>query len=233
MSTYRTFIAIEIPSDIRQRIKEHVDQLHTSFPDVRASWSRADHLHLTLKFLGDVAVDRISALSAACAQAAQTIASFELIIKGCGAFPPHGRPKVLWIGVRAGACILPASSAPDPKSANARTEVSTESGSDRVGARNADIPSAPSSLPLALSSLHLSIENACAAAGFEREARPFHPHLTIARLRESKGARALAEHHKQLAFPPQPFTVSELVLFRSELSSKGSKHTALSRHGHG
>src|SRR5438132_609402 len=130
MSTYRTFIAIEIPSDIRQRIKEHVDQLHSSFPDVRASWSRADHLHLTLKFLGDVAVDRISALSAACAQAAQTIAPFELIIKGCSTFPTHGRPKVLWIGVHAGARILPASSAPDPKSANARTEVSTESGSD-------------------------------------------------------------------------------------------------------
>ena len=27
---------------------------------------------------------------------------FDLIISGCGTFPPHGRPKVLWIGVFAG-----------------------------------------------------------------------------------------------------------------------------------
>src|SRR6266550_8399020 len=68
------------------------------------------------------------------------------------------------------------------------------------------------------------------AAGFDREPRFFHRHLTIARLRDSKGSRALAEQHKQMGFPPQTFTISELVLFRSELSSKGSKHTALSRH---
>src|SRR5437588_2884593 len=99
MSTYRTFIAIEIPADIRRRIKEHIDQLRAAFPDVRASWTREDNLHLTLKFLGDVAVARIPALSDAVAAAAHEINPFDLIVSGCGAFPPHGRPKVLWLGV--------------------------------------------------------------------------------------------------------------------------------------
>src|SRR6266446_5707303 len=113
MSTYRTFIAIEIPADIRHRIKEHIDQLRTAFPDVRASWTREDNLHLTLKFLGDVPVSLIPALSDAVAAAAHTIDPFDLIVSGCGTFPPHGRPKVLWIGVRAGSAgILPASSFP-------------------------------------------------------------------------------------------------------------------------
>ncbi len=202
MDTLRTFIATEIPASIRRRIKEHIDQLRTAFPDVRASWTREDNLHLTLKFLGDIPVSRIPALSDAVAEAAHAIEPFDLIVSGCGTFPPHGRPKVLWIGVRAGSAgILPASSLP---------------------------PTPETQYPL--TALYRAVEDACAAAGFEREPRPYHPHLTIARLRDSKGSRALAEQHKEPGFPAQTFTVSELVVFRSELSSQGSKHSALSRH---
>jgi len=50
--TYRTFIAIELPLDIRRQIKEYIHQLRSQFPRVHASWSREDNLHLTLKFLG-------------------------------------------------------------------------------------------------------------------------------------------------------------------------------------
>jgi len=209
MSTYRTFIAIEIPLDIRRRIKEHIDQLRAVFPDVRASWTREDNLHLTLRFLGNIPVARIPPLSNAVAAAAHEIKPFDLAICDCGTFPPHGRPKVLWIGC---ADVPSASHSLDAESAGFQPASSL------------------SPLPLALSSLHTALEDRCAAAGFEREPRSFHPHLTIARRRESKGSRALAEHHKQLGFNRQTFTVSELVVFRSELSSKGSKHTALARH---
>ena len=213
MSTYRTFIAIEIPAEIRRRIKEHLEQRRVAFPDVRASWTREDNLHLTLKFLGDVPIARIPALANAVTEAGDKINPFDLTVSGCGTFPPRGRPKVLWIGVQAGSAgILPASFSRD--------------------AANADVSSASSlpPSPLPLSSLHVAVENHCAAAGFEREPRPFHPHLTIARLRDSKDSRKLAEYHRQLGLTQQTFTVSELVLFRSELSAKGSKHTALSRH---
>lgn len=200
MSTYRTFIAIEIPPDIRRRIKEHIDQLRAAFPDVRASWTREDNLHLTLKFLGNVPVARIPALANAVAEAAHEIKPFDLVVRDCGTFPPHGRPKVLWVGA----------------------------GSADVSSASSLSPTTNNQNPLAL--LQAALEDHCAADGFEREPRPFHPHLTIARLRESKGTRPLAEHHKQLGFLAHTFIVSELVVFRSELSSKGSKHTALARH---
>jgi len=201
MQTYRIFIAIEVPAEIRRQIAAYVDQLRGLFSDVRASWSREDNLHLTLKFLGDVEVSRIDSLSQACADAARKVDPFELLINGCGTFPSHGKPKVLWIRVGyagvppASASHAPASDTPEP-----------------------------------LLSLHAAIENKCAAAGFAREARPYHPHLTIARIREAKDSRALADHHKQSGFPAQTFTVSDVVVFRSELSSNGSKHTALSHH---
>ena len=200
MSTYRTFIAIEIPPDIRRCMKDHIDHLRAVFPDVRASWTREDNQHLTLRFLGNVPVARIPALSDAVAAAAHEIKPFDLVINGCGTFPPHGRPKVLWIGA----------------------------GSADVSSASSLSQTPNNQHPLA--ALHEGLEDRCAAAGFEREPRSFHPHLTIARLRESKGSRALAEHHKQLGFSAQTFTVSELVVFRSELSSKGSKHAALARH---
>jgi 2'-5' RNA ligase len=66
--------------------------------------------------------------------------------------------------------------------------------------------------------------------GFAKEARPFHPHLTIARLRQPDNARALTAAHKQMEFEPLEIAVTELVVIRSELSSAGSTHTVVSRH---
>ena len=189
MQTYRTFVAIELPLGIRRRIIEHSDQLRAALPQVRASWSREPSLHLTIKFLGDVPVTRIPALSDACREATRQVEPFDLLVKGCGAFPPHGKPKVLWIGIE-----------------------------DAIADHSR------------LQQLHGAIENSCAAHGFDREARRYHPHLTIARIREARDTRALAERHQQTMFASQRFPVSEFVVFRSELSSQGSKHTPLSRH---
>ena len=81
-----------------------------------------------------------------------------------------------------------------------------------------------------LHQLYSALEDGCAEAGFEREARTYHPHLTIARLRSQRGARGLAQRHKEMDFSPVTVTVSELVVFSSELRSEGSLHTAVSRH---
>lgn len=184
MDRYRTFVAIELPIDVRARIVGHIERLRRELPDIRATWSRAANLHLTLKFLGDVRVSDIGALSEAVGRAAKTIQPFEIKVSGCGTFPPNGRPKILWIGTQA-----------------------------------ARLPE-----------LHSQIERECAAAGFSREPRPFHPHLTIARLRGPQGGDRLIELHRQLGFSPQTFFVSEVVVFQSELLREGSRHTALSRH---
>jgi len=81
-----------------------------------------------------------------------------------------------------------------------------------------------------LAEFHERFENECATEGFPKEGRTFRPHLTIARIRKPEGARALAELNQKLGFESMALTVNELVVFRSELSSKGSKYTVLSRH---
>jgi len=79
-----------------------------------------------------------------------------------------------------------------------------------------------------LTELQKRFEDECAGEGFPKEDRAYKPHLTIARLR--KPERQLAETHLQIAFESIEVPVHELIVFRSELSSKGSRYTAISRH---
>ncbi|MFN2512339.1 MAG: RNA 2',3'-cyclic phosphodiesterase [Pyrinomonadaceae bacterium] len=81
-----------------------------------------------------------------------------------------------------------------------------------------------------LAQLHSGLEEACAKQGFAREERPFHPHLTIARLRKPQCARALAAAHKGMPFEPADVAVEELLVIRSEPGAAGSRYTVISRH---
>jgi RNA 2',3'-cyclic 3'-phosphodiesterase len=81
-----------------------------------------------------------------------------------------------------------------------------------------------------LGRLQARLDDECAEAGFPKEKRPFHPHLTLARLRKPQHARTLASVHKDMEFGPVEMIVSELLVIRSELSSAGSKYSTISRH---
>ena len=74
------------------------------------------------------------------------------------------------------------------------------------------------------------LETECAAEGFPKEDRSYRPHLTIARIRRPEGARHLAGAHLQMNFPTTEIELNDLILFRSELSPKGSKYTPISTH---
>jgi 2'-5' RNA ligase len=184
--TWRLFFAIELPPEVRHKIGSHIDTLRAQLPDVRASWTREENLHLTMKFFGEVPVTKVERISEAAARAVASAHPLELSIGGCGTFPPKGQPRVLWIGTE------------DP-SGNLRK-------------------------------LHTALENECADIGFPREQRPYHPHLTVARLRQPHGARELAKLHEDIGFDPMTVKVEEVCLIRSELSSKGSRYTIVTRH---
>lgn len=65
--------------------------------------------------------------------------------------------------------------------------------------------------------------------GFTSENRPFTAHLTLARARDPRGDAGLAACAEALAGEDFGATrVTEILLYRSDLSSKGAKYTALS-----
>ncbi|HEX7316790.1 MAG TPA: RNA 2',3'-cyclic phosphodiesterase [Pyrinomonadaceae bacterium] len=96
----RLFFAVELPLEIRAAAAEHAARLRREFPDARASWPRAESLHLTLKFLGEVEAIRLDALHHVAEVAAAALTPFALTIEGTGTFPPRGAARVLWLGVR-------------------------------------------------------------------------------------------------------------------------------------
>ncbi len=81
-----------------------------------------------------------------------------------------------------------------------------------------------------LSELYERLEEECAKESFPRDERPFHPHLTLARLRKPHGARTLASAHKAMPIEPIEISVSELLVISSELGREGSRYSVISRH---
>lgn len=75
--------------------------------------------------------------------------------------------------------------------------------------------------------LHLQdkVESACVRAGLPPEARRFHPHITLARCRDTKEARAAhyIAHHDGFVLPP--FAVESFTLFSSSMGRDGAVYT--------
>lgn len=59
--------------------------------------------HLTLRFLGEVADDRLPAIAGRLREVASAHAPFDLEVTGVGAFPSMRAPRVVWAGVGRGA----------------------------------------------------------------------------------------------------------------------------------
>jgi 2'-5' RNA ligase len=100
MKNLRTFVAVEISGEVKARAMSLIDRLKTS--GIKASWSKPDKMHLTLKFLGDTPETLLADVCRAVQKASAGIACFELRFGGAGAFPSLQRPQTLWLGVQSG-----------------------------------------------------------------------------------------------------------------------------------
>jgi 2'-5' RNA ligase len=79
-----------------------------------------------------------------------------------------------------------------------------------------------------LDSIQARLDSGLAAIGFEREARPFHPHLTLGRVRSAPGVRAaLTELELQKNADFGTMTASKITLFRSDLRPSGAEYSVL------
>ena len=100
----RLFTAVDIGQHARdaiaveqRRVMQTVDGWERSLRLVRA-----ENVHLTLVFIGEVSDDRVTPF-------VETMRSdiplepFAMAFAGLGVFPPHGAPRVLWLGVAEGA----------------------------------------------------------------------------------------------------------------------------------
>src|SRR5574341_2186413 len=93
----RLFIALNLPEPVREALWTAVRPLRDLGLPVK--WVRADGIHLTLKFLGEVSEDREPEMRAAVGRARAGARPLPLALGGFGAFPDARRPRVVWAGV--------------------------------------------------------------------------------------------------------------------------------------
>lgn len=178
----RAFLAIEVPDSLKPGLTLLRDRLRKS--GARASWVATENMHLTIRFLGDIAENDIERLRIPVEAACATCPPIHLVINGAGAFPALRRPSVLWAGVQ-----------------------------EASGA---------------LTALQARLESAARTIGLPPEKKTFHPHITLARIKDPRhpcGLPALLE--AEAHFAGGDFSAGYVTLFSSELTRQGAVHHRL------
>ncbi len=105
----RLFVAAPLDDAARSAVEAVVAPVRASEPEGRGvRWIRFEGLHVTLRFLGPTSEARVDDLASAIRETASGVAPFAIRISGAGAFPPHGRPRTLWLGMTDGSDRLAA-----------------------------------------------------------------------------------------------------------------------------
>jgi 2'-5' RNA ligase len=98
----RLFVAVEPDAAARLTLSRTIDALRDRLGRARVRlsirWVPAEHLHVTLVFIGHVPDDAASAWIDA-VRAPLAAAPFDANLAACGAFPPTSAPRVLWAGL--------------------------------------------------------------------------------------------------------------------------------------
>lgn len=186
MNLLRAFIAIELPQQLQDTLEKQTTRLRQSLGDDLVRWIPVQNMHLTLKFLGNIAASHVEFLKQLITQTADSHSAFDLQISGIGSFPNSKRARILWAGIHA---------------------------------------------PAGLASLQKSIETGTIRLGYEREERPFSPHLTLGRVRQNIDPAGLQKIRTILDTIQLgnigSARVDSIYLYKSEPQTSGSVYTKL------
>jgi RNA 2',3'-cyclic 3'-phosphodiesterase len=120
----RLFLAVEIDATVIDAAQTVTAQLReraeAMAPQARITWIPASLMHLTVRFIGNVADGEVARLIEGLS-APLPIRPFSLEVLGLGAFPQRGAPRVLWAGIAGGTDEL------------VRTEVETSARLQQLG----------------------------------------------------------------------------------------------------
>lgn len=97
-SHWRLFVSISVPDAIKHEIERLQFEMRRIVAPDCVRWT-GDQLHLTLRFLGNVATNKVEDLTFALRQATKACSSFGLRARRVGFFPPKRFPRVIWIGI--------------------------------------------------------------------------------------------------------------------------------------
>ena len=94
----RLFCAIDLPAAIRSSLRTLIDRFR---PLAKLSWSPADNLHVTTKFIGEWPEERIGEIKDSLVTVPKP-GPILIAIRGLGWFPNERNPRVFWAGIESG-----------------------------------------------------------------------------------------------------------------------------------
>lgn len=100
----RLFIALEIPSSVRANLAALLASMRAITKEPR--WVRPENLHVTLKFLGEVAEEKVDAIRSALGEI-RSAKAVSMGFRGLGFFPNEKHPRVFWAGMEASPNLKP------------------------------------------------------------------------------------------------------------------------------
>ena len=98
MEQMRSFIAIELPDELKRALGQLESRLKTAQPS-SIKWVDPDSIHLTLKFLGNIDANLTGEITGVMTESARGIPPFRLEVKDLGVFPNLKRVQVVWVGI--------------------------------------------------------------------------------------------------------------------------------------
>jgi len=78
-----------------------------------------------------------------------------------------------------------------------------------------------------LAKLQQAVETACVSLGFDREQRPFHPHLTLGRVNGKRNLQPLMDYIKMGSDLGAAFIADHCHVYKSALKPQGAEYTVL------
>ena len=93
----RSFLAFELPEDIKTIVTRVSGEIRKSSLDVR--WARPEFIHLTVVFMGGVQSEQIPSMGKSLDAVCANHGSFSISLKPMGCFPNSRNPRVIWLGI--------------------------------------------------------------------------------------------------------------------------------------
>lgn len=98
MEQIRSFIAIELPPEVKQSLTALQDKLKAS-GGLPVRWVDPANIHLTLQFLGNIDSGITGRITSVMEEAARGVRPFNVAVNGLGMFPNTRRVRVVWVGL--------------------------------------------------------------------------------------------------------------------------------------
>lgn len=99
----RLFVGVPLSEELRVKLAVLLDELQQS--GAVLNLVRAEQLHFTLKFLGDVKEQQIPEVAAVLRAVAALFQPFSVSLQNVGAFPSVDYMRAIWVGVENGFLI--------------------------------------------------------------------------------------------------------------------------------